>query len=136
MRVEEFLGFIARARGYRGTELKARVERAIMSVNLSLVRRQTFETLSKGYRRRTGIAQSLLQDPPVLLLIEMLPARSAALSSDDEAPASGSKAISTTRHDASAPLTPPPVRRTARAVVPARRKRRHVLHFTRIWLDR
>jgi ABC-2 type transport system ATP-binding protein len=70
MRVEEFLGFIARARGYRGTELKARVERAIMSVNLSLVRRQTFETLSKGYRRRTGIAQSLLHDPPVLILDE------------------------------------------------------------------
>ena len=70
MRVEEFLAFIARARGYRGAELKARVERAIMSVNLSLVRRQTFETLSKGYRRRTGIAQSLLHDPPVLILDE------------------------------------------------------------------
>jgi ABC-2 type transport system ATP-binding protein len=70
MRVEEFLAFIARARGYRGSELKARVERAIMSVNLSLVRRQTFETLSKGYRRRTGIAQSLLHDPPVLILDE------------------------------------------------------------------
>ena len=70
MRVEEFLSVIARARGYRGTELKARVERAIMSVNLSLVRRQTFETLSKGYRRRTGIAQSLLHDPPVLILDE------------------------------------------------------------------
>jgi len=70
MRVEEFLAFIGRARGYRGTELKARVERAIMSVNLSLVRRQTFETLSKGYRRRTGIAQSLLHDPPVLILDE------------------------------------------------------------------
>ena len=70
MRVEEFLAFIARARGYRGTELKQRVERAIVSVNLSLVRRQTFETLSKGYRRRTGIAQSLLHDPPVLILDE------------------------------------------------------------------
>ena len=70
MRVEEFLAFIARARGYRGAELKQRVERAIVSVNLSLVRRQTFETLSKGYRRRTGIAQSLLHDPPVLILDE------------------------------------------------------------------
>ena len=70
MRVEEFLAFIARARGYRGAELKQRVERAIVSVNLSMVRRQTFETLSKGYRRRTGIAQSLLHDPPVLILDE------------------------------------------------------------------
>jgi ABC-2 type transport system ATP-binding protein len=70
MRVEEFLAFIGRARGYRGAELKQRVERAIVSVNLTLVRRQTFETLSKGYRRRTGIAQSLLHDPPVLILDE------------------------------------------------------------------
>lgn len=70
MRVEEFLGFIARARGYRGAELRARVEHAIQAVNLALVRRQTFETLSKGYRRRTGIAQSLLHDPPVLVMDE------------------------------------------------------------------
>jgi ABC-2 type transport system ATP-binding protein len=70
MRVEEFLGFIARARGYRGSELRSRVEHAITAVNLTLVRRQTFETLSKGYRRRTGIAQSLLHDPPVLIMDE------------------------------------------------------------------
>ncbi len=70
MRVEEFLGFIARARGYRGPELRSRVEHAITAVNLTLVRRQTFETLSKGYRRRTGIAQSLLHDPPVLIMDE------------------------------------------------------------------
>jgi ABC-2 type transport system ATP-binding protein len=70
MRVEEFLDFIASARGFRGSERKARVEHAIAAVNLSLVRRQTFETLSKGYRRRTGIAQSLLHDPPVLIMDE------------------------------------------------------------------
>ena len=70
MRVEEFLAFIARARGFRGADLKARVERSIEAVNLTLVRRQTFETLSKGYRRRTGIAQALLHDPPVLIMDE------------------------------------------------------------------
>jgi ABC-2 type transport system ATP-binding protein len=70
MRVEEFLAFIARARGYRGADLKARVERSIEAVNLTLVRKQTFETLSKGYRRRTGIAQALLHDPPVLIMDE------------------------------------------------------------------
>jgi len=51
-------------------------------------------------RRAEQMFRTQQIDPPVLLLIEMLPARSAALSSDDEAPASGSKAISTTRHDA------------------------------------
>jgi ABC-2 type transport system ATP-binding protein len=70
MRVEEFLAFIARARGFHGADLKARVERSIEAVNLTLVRRQTFETLSKGYRRRTGIAQALLHDPPVLIMDE------------------------------------------------------------------
>ena len=70
MRVEEFLDFIARARGFHGSERKARVEHAITAVNLAMVRRQTFETLSKGYRRRTGIAQSLLHDPPVLIMDE------------------------------------------------------------------
>jgi len=70
MRVEEFLAFIARARGFRGADLQARVERSIEAVNLTLVRKQTFETLSKGYRRRTGIAQALLHDPPVLIMDE------------------------------------------------------------------
>jgi len=70
MRVHEFLTFIGRARGFRGNDLKQRVERAILSVNLAQVQTQTFETLSKGYRRRTGIAQSLLHDPPVLILDE------------------------------------------------------------------
>lgn len=70
MRVEEFLAFIGRARGFRGSDLQSRVERSIEAVHLQQVRKQTFETLSKGYRRRTGIAQSLLHDPPILILDE------------------------------------------------------------------
>ena len=48
MTVEEFLGFIAHARGFRGADAKARVERSIGRVNLQGVRRQAFETLSKN----------------------------------------------------------------------------------------
>ena len=70
MTVEEFLGFIAQARGYRGREARERVERAIGRVNLGSVRRQAFETLSKGYKRRTGLAQALLHDPGILILDE------------------------------------------------------------------
>jgi ABC-2 type transport system ATP-binding protein len=70
MTVEEFLGFIAQARGYRGREAKERVDRAIDRVNLKGVRRQAFETLSKGYKRRTGLAQALLHDPGILILDE------------------------------------------------------------------
>jgi ABC-2 type transport system ATP-binding protein len=55
MTVEEFLGFIAHARGFRGADAKSRVERAIGRVNLQGVRKQAFETLSKGYKRRTGL---------------------------------------------------------------------------------
>jgi ABC-2 type transport system ATP-binding protein len=70
MTVEEFLAFIAHARGFRGKEVKTRVERSIGRVNLQSVRRQAFETLSKGYKRRTGLAQALLHDPGILILDE------------------------------------------------------------------
>jgi len=70
MTVEEFLAFVAHARGYRGREARERVERSIGRVNLEGVRRQAFETLSKGYKRRTGLAQALLHDPGILILDE------------------------------------------------------------------
>ena len=70
MTVEEFLGFIAHARGFRGADAKSRVERSIGRVNLQGVRKQAFETLSKGYKRRTGLAQALLHDPGILILDE------------------------------------------------------------------
>lgn len=70
MTVEEFLGFVAQARGFRGREARDRAERAIQRVNLAGVRKQAFETLSKGYKRRTGLAQALLHDPGILVLDE------------------------------------------------------------------
>jgi len=71
MTVEEFLGFIAEVRGFRSTEAKrAQVDRAISLTHLTPVRKQTIETLSKGFKQRVGFAQALLHDPPVLVLDE------------------------------------------------------------------
>ena len=71
MSVEEFLGFVAEARGFRGAaERQSRVERAITLTHLATVRRQTIETLSKGYRQRVGFAQALVHDPATLILDE------------------------------------------------------------------
>ena len=68
--VARFLEFVAGARGYRGTEVSRRVDAAIERLQLDEVRNQTIETLSKGFKRRVGLAQAILSDPPVLVLDE------------------------------------------------------------------
>ncbi|MDA1008268.1 MAG: ABC transporter ATP-binding protein [Planctomycetota bacterium] len=70
MRVDEFLSFIARARSFTGRDIKQRVDAVIERVHLSSVRLQTIETLSKGFKRRVGLAQALIHDPPILILDE------------------------------------------------------------------
>ena len=71
MTVEEFLSFIAEVRGFRATDAKrAQVDRAIALTHLGPVRKQTIETLSKGFKQRVGFAQALLHDPPALVLDE------------------------------------------------------------------
>ena len=71
MTVEEFLGFVAEVRGFRSAEAKAGpVERAIALTHLAPVRKQTIETLSKGFKQRVGFAQALLHDPATLVLDE------------------------------------------------------------------
>lgn len=70
MTVEEFLGFIAEIRGFRGEARDQRVDRAVGMTRLSPVRRQSIETLSKGYKQRVGFAQALLHDPSTLVLDE------------------------------------------------------------------
>jgi ABC-2 type transport system ATP-binding protein len=66
MTVSTFLSFIAELRG-KG---KADVERALDTCFLDPVRDQNIDTLSKGYRHRTCLAQSILHDPDILILDE------------------------------------------------------------------
>jgi ABC-2 type transport system ATP-binding protein len=70
MSVVSFLRFCARVRGFTGTELADRVDHALGLTTLRGVRLQPIETLSKGFKRRVGLAQALLHDPPVLVLDE------------------------------------------------------------------
>lgn len=70
MTVQGFLRFVARIRGYRGSEAADRIARAMRLTTLEGVRLQPIETLSKGFKRRVGLAQALLHDPPVLVLDE------------------------------------------------------------------
>ena len=70
MLVGEFLKFVAEMRGYSGMELKRRVSIVIEKTSLSEVENQMIDTLSKGFRQRTCLAQALLHAPPVLILDE------------------------------------------------------------------
>lgn len=70
MTVREFLGFIARMRGYAGPEIQQRADEAMEKCWLESVASQTIETLSKGYRQRVCFAQAILHDPPILVLDE------------------------------------------------------------------
>ena len=70
MQVEEFLSFIGEVRGYTGSELRRRVGRVLELTSLQEARKQLIDTLSKGFRQRTCLAQALIHDPPVLILDE------------------------------------------------------------------
>ena len=70
MTVTGFLKFCASIRGLAGNAKKDAVERAIETCFLGGVARQSIDTLSKGYRHRTCLAQALLHDPEVLILDE------------------------------------------------------------------
>ena len=65
-----FLAFIGAMRGFRGDALHRRVEETIKKVNLDSVIQRPIETLSKGFKRRVGLAQAILHDPSVLILDE------------------------------------------------------------------
>src|SRR6185295_14433922 len=70
MTARQFLRFIAQIRGFRSTESLARVQAAVAKTELDGVLDQPIETLSKGFKRRVGLAQAILHDPPVLIMDE------------------------------------------------------------------
>jgi ABC-2 type transport system ATP-binding protein len=70
MTAAEFLDFIAHIRGFRGAEARRRIAYIAELIHVTEILHQPIETLSKGYRRRVGVAQALLHDPAVLILDE------------------------------------------------------------------
>jgi gliding motility-associated transport system ATP-binding protein len=70
MRVADFLRFIAHIRGFRGNKAAAPIDHIVELLHLNEVYEQRIDTLSKGFRRRVGVAQALLHDPPVVILDE------------------------------------------------------------------
>ena len=65
-----FLKFIAEIRGFDGVERNKRIDEVVEKVILGEVMSQPIETLSKGFKRRVGLAQAMLHDPDVLVLDE------------------------------------------------------------------
>lgn len=65
-----FLDFIADVRGLDATQRAGRIDQVIDQINLGSVLDQPVETLSKGFKRRLGLAQAILHDPEVLVLDE------------------------------------------------------------------
>jgi ABC-2 type transport system ATP-binding protein len=70
MSVRRFLEFIADLRHLEGEQRRKRLDYVIERLQLSRVLDQSIETLSKGFRRRVGLAQAIVHDPPVLILDE------------------------------------------------------------------
>lgn len=70
MTPDSFLHFIAEIRGLKGADKKRAVGLAAERARITNVMFQPIETLSKGYKRRVGLAQSILHNPPVLILDE------------------------------------------------------------------
>ena len=70
MTVEAFLGFICEARGIENSRKEDALNRSIEMMSLEPVANQRIQTISKGFKRRVGLAQAILHDPKVLILDE------------------------------------------------------------------
>ena len=70
MLVLEYLEFVARMRGLRGEQIRARMRTVVEETSLGEVIGKSIGELSKGFRQRVGLAQALIHEPPVLILDE------------------------------------------------------------------
>lgn len=70
MTVRAFLNYMAELRGFSGSRKQERLNKVYKTANIENVLSQRIETLSKGYLRRVGFAQSIISDPEILLLDE------------------------------------------------------------------
>jgi ABC-2 type transport system ATP-binding protein len=70
MTPSSFLNFVADVRELTGPARNSRLDEVIETLHLGPVLDQTIETLSKGFKRRVGLAQAILHDPDVLILDE------------------------------------------------------------------
>ena len=70
MRVIDYLKFVGNLKDVKGSDLDKALEKVVTQCGLKNVMYRKIQNLSKGYRQRVGLAQAIINDPPILILDE------------------------------------------------------------------